>query len=300
MMVATIDFNNYPHIFALVVAHSDDSTRSNLRLLSKAAKREVDRRNDCHLWLTMNNGRLRLHTYKPEDDTGILPEFRLRHKRTLSKYMASPDRKLHAAFGYARLIKIPLETLEYMYASYRKPSTKRKLGYENHHEDILMPPPLVELVRKDCILELSLYAFEDSNSQPKHSIQLPYVTELRLRYWRCHRSGCTCAPGLRVAHHASKLRISMNETTEFCGVVVGVFGPTVEQLMLVVEKAESVGAYLKTIKGKPRNSDLRVSVKCHEKLAAEDIHRLEEEWRNLLGVPVKFKLQEGGGSSSGE
>lgn len=42
MTVATIDFDNYPHIFALVVARSDDSTRSNLRLLSKAAKREVD------------------------------------------------------------------------------------------------------------------------------------------------------------------------------------------------------------------------------------------------------------------
>lgn len=48
-MATTLDYAAFPHIFITVVEHCDRKTLNRLRLLSTAAKRDVDRRDCRHL-----------------------------------------------------------------------------------------------------------------------------------------------------------------------------------------------------------------------------------------------------------
>ncbi|EKD03063.1 hypothetical protein A1Q2_02665 [Trichosporon asahii var. asahii CBS 8904] len=299
-MVSTFNIYDYPHIFALVGAYCDNETRFKLRLLCKAARYEINRNNDCHLLVTVVVNKLVLYSYKPDPDTRyLMPPMKHRLTRYLDKCLASPTPKIRAAFGYPRLIKVPCETLEFLYASYGRLSYHRKLGKKGSKVKTvaLMPPPLLEPIREDCILELSHFAPDENCCQLHNSLLLPHVHELRFQYWREDRGGCTCA-SVELVHRATILRLSMNETTYFCGVVAAAFGPTVEELRLVVMTAESATAYLKTIKSKPRHTNLKVWVTCFENLCSGGVKRFRNEWTNMLDVPVALRVQEGGCSEA--
>lgn len=82
-VVAAFDMcNDYPRIFAQVVAYSDDRTRTNLRLVGKAARREINRHNNCNLLITVVHIKLILYSYNPEPDLRyLLPTMMHRHTR---------------------------------------------------------------------------------------------------------------------------------------------------------------------------------------------------------------------------
>lgn len=186
------------------------------------------------------------------------------------------------------MIKVPLETLAHLYAIYGKPASQPKLGKKgskNRHA-VLLPPPLVVQMCEDCILEISHLELE--HLQLQHPLELPHVQELHLQCWRYDLGGPPCDLRFNLVHRATILRISLNETTRFCGAIAGVFGPIAEQLMLVVKMAEVAAAYLKTIRCLHRHANLNFCVICIEELAAEDIKQLRATGLALPMLKKRF------------
>ncbi|EKD03020.1 hypothetical protein A1Q2_02675 [Trichosporon asahii var. asahii CBS 8904] len=128
------------------------------------------------------------------------------------------------------------------------------------------------------------------------SLELPSeIKRLHLRLWD---DECSCR--IRLGHSAETLRISLDRALEaevkqspLCCLSLDVFKPCVKHLSIQVDLLDDAVVYLQAIRGKPRHSQLSVSVRWispHMRVLAEQPPALREQLTEMLGVPVSVTL----------
>ncbi|EJT51534.1 hypothetical protein A1Q1_07296 [Trichosporon asahii var. asahii CBS 2479] len=303
-MVTSIDYAAFPHIFMQVLRHCDLATQKTLRLLSSSAKADIDR-DHCHsLYISVKGRKLSLLSLLVGTDRVIIipPLLTLWDGQILTQF--PQNERVVFALNNARSLLTRDNELVRLYRVENVESSDDTGGTEPLVSNLLnmhlRPDCTVSLfhdpvfAEPNCTVSLSHDpASADRNSYSERRIQLPPVAAVNVQASRSSLP-CPCEPTqtTHVMHSARQVRLTAaGQNASLCGFILNMVTPTVEDLTLVVDHPDNAASFFEATKHKPRNPNLKVTVRCRPVVPQPIMVKCSEEWTGMFHCVVHVQHQ---------
>lgn len=319
--MVTLDYANFPHIFADIIKHCDLPTQRALRQLSSSVKDDIDRELCRYLIVVRQDGRLRLYGLYGPGEIATAQVFKLpflqRWNGMLPFYIeegpevSEETKVLEFAMRSSRFVGLHAAHIEAMSLGHAgaqdqednegaqpdgalEPPSALESSDEMQQSQVLEPPPLLRLLHSDCCIKLTHAMSDLPHNQLGHSIRLPPVNQLQIDIFNHLGQECRCNPVHQVIHTATKLQVGgYRAPSRFCGFATNVLTPDVRELVIAFDDLEGVDDYVDAIRGKPAHPKLKVVVQSYRNGATRHTWgEFQRKWTEQLGVPVRLRLNE--------